>query len=118
MFVAILGAVGLVSQALDAACDASDAIRDEDERKTKAALRSLAGVSAMSEGETEDVEVPQFVELPPDPAFGGVPVLLTHEEAIWWMSASQEERMSKNVRKIRKILMAQPSRRQAACSAH
>lgn len=116
MFVAIFGAVGLVSQALDAACDASDAIREEDAHNTKMSLRSLAGVSAMAPGETEDVQVPQFVQVPPDPAFGGRPVLLSHAEAIWWMSASQEEKMSKNVKKIRKILKAQPDR-QAACSA-
>lgn len=114
MFIGILGAVTAMSAALDWADDTSTALREEEDRKTKYLLRGMAGARAtLPGGVEEEINIPDFVEVPADPALGGRPVLMTHREAIWWMSASQDEQMSRHVGKIRKILRAQASRRAA-----
>ena len=112
MVFGILSAVGAMSSILDWAEDTSIAIREEEKQKAAQALRAMAGAAARGAGKEEKVHTERFVRVPGgDPALGGGEVLMTHEEAIWWMGASRDERMSKHVRKIRRILKAQPERR-------
>lgn len=116
MVIGIITAVGAATTALTWAMDKSLEIEQEDEHNKEMMIRALAGAAASRQnGETKDIQIDDFVEVPPDPAFGGKPVLLTHKEAVWWMQACQKP--DDHIPEIRKILAGQEIRRMA-CSAH
>lgn len=115
MVIGIITAVGAATTALTWAMDKSLEIEQEDKRNEEMMIRTLAGAAARQNGKTKDIQIDDFVEVPPDPAFGGKPVLLTHKEAVWWMQACQKP--DDHIPEIRKILAGQEIRRMA-CSAH
>lgn len=115
MVIGIIAAVGAATTALTWAMDKSLEIEAQDNANQDMAIRALAGAAASRPGKVKEVEVNEFVEVPEgDPAFGGQAVLLTHQEAIWWMEACKSP--EDHVPEIRRILAEQDIRRMA-CSA-
>lgn len=116
MVIGILTAVGAATSALTWAMDKSLEIEEQDKLDNDMAIRALAGAAASRPGKVKEVEVAEFVEVPEgDPAFGGQAVLLTHQEAIWWMEACKSP--EDHIPEIRRIMAEQEIRRMA-CSAH
>jgi len=116
MVIGIIAAVGAATTALTWAMDKSLEIEEQDKKNEDTAIRALAGVAASRPGKVKEVEVDEFVEVPEgDPAFGGQAVLLTHQEAIWWMKACKNP--EDHIPEIRRIMAEQEIRRMA-CSAH
>jgi len=90
--------------------DSAEQIENDREAKADYLIRTGAGAAARAPGKVKKVETSLFVEVPPDPALGGAPVLMTPEEAVWWMEASQKP--EEHVAEIRGILQQQEKRRQ------
>jgi hypothetical protein len=114
MFGTILAVGAAVGTVVPWLMETSDQIEEAEKRNTDMALRQLTGQLAKADGPVEDIRTDEFVEVPADPALGGKPVLMTHTEAVWWMSAGA--RPGAHTKKIRKILRAQALRR-AKCGA-
>ena len=103
-----------VSGALQAIKGRVRAAKDGRDYGIAIAQRCAVGATAIEDGPTREISgVCIYTEVPPDPAFGGIEVLLTSEEVIWWMSASSSP--EDFIPEIRKILHEQPLRR-AVCS--
>jgi len=114
MVISIITAVGAATTALTWAMDKSLEIEAQDNANQDMAIRTLAGAAASRPGNVKDVEVGEFVEVPEgDPAFLGKAVLLTHQEAIWWMEACKSP--EDHIPEIRRIMAEQEIRRMA-CS--
>ena len=114
MVIGILTAVGAATSVLTWAMDRSLEIEEQDNLEREMVIRQITGSAASMRGETKEIEIDDFVEVPADPAFGGRPVLLTHKEAVWWMKACK--RPDDDIPEIRMILEEQEIRRMA-CSA-
>ena len=84
----ILAVTGVVGSVIPWLLDTSDKIDATKDMNRQLAVRTLTGHLALQNGPTENIDVESaYVEVPPDPAFGGQSVLMTHTEAVWWMSA-------------------------------
>jgi hypothetical protein len=89
----------------------AEEIEAKEEQAIKSLSRAMAGKAASNmAGKDEPVDMEKYVLLPPDPSFGGRPVLVTHEEFVWWVTEGVQS-PEEGIRKIRKILRAQPARR-------
>lgn len=104
--IAVGAAVGTV---LPGILDSAEEIERRRKALAERAARLTTGLLAREQGEIKEVAAIPFIEVPPDFALGGAPVLMTAKEAVWWMGASQKP--EKHVAEIRGILRQQEQRR-------
>ena len=106
--IAVGAAVGIV---LPGILDSAEEIERRRKALAERAVRLTTGLLAREQGEIKEVAAIPFIEVPPDFALGGAPVLMTAKEAVWWMGASQKP--EEHVAEIRGILQQQEERRSA-----